>query len=836
MKHFYTPTTMARAFLSLFLMFSFVFVFAQDYTQNNVNYKIDGSTAYVDASPNATGAITILDKITVGGTQYKVTKLDGEAFHNCEGITSVVIPNSVEEIGYHSLCGCSNLVKVTIGTGVTKIGGDSFYNSTSITDVYMSANPETLDWTDVDHDDFKRDGTTICHVDNAAIWVAKFGDIINITFHDDNSVPFSWDFNEDTQTLTISGTDAIPGSHPWSSYYGEIKKIVIENGVPNIGPYAFQDCYACTSVSIPTSVVSIGKAAFYLCSKLAFVHIPSSVKTIGQDAFAGCRSLKSVNIPTGITSIESGTFQSCSSLRSIAIPSTVTIIGSNAFNESGLSNINIPTSVTQIDDDAFSYCPNLTKVNIPATVTNFAYSAFAGCKNLTSINIAAGHPEFKSIDGALYSKEGDRFYMCPAGKKSISLANGVIFINGHAFEGCDYLSSVIIPNSVRTISDYAFAYCNGLTSIDIPASVDEICTCVFSFCENLKTVNVHKSNSTYKSIDGLVYTKDGTKLVTCPGGRQGVNIPSNVTTIVQYAFYGCTNLASITIPNNVTNIEKWSVADCYALKSVTIGSGVTEIDKDAFYHCGNVTDVYCYADPNALQWTDADYDDFKSGKATICHVFNAKLNAFKAKWDKEDDTSTSVRVTFQGDLLPQVTYGTLAGVHLTTYYNSAANVKVDAGTKVFMVSQSGQTLTATEIEDGIINAGQGVILKSDGPTVAMATTTEASSDDYSGNILQGVDVATTPNSSYKYYVLGVQSTTGVLGFFPFSKTSLPAHQAFIKVSSGPSGGYRFDNATGVEELDADLNLDEPIYNLAGQRLGKMQKGINIVNGRKILIK
>ena len=118
---------------------------------------------------------------------------------------------------------------------------------------------------------------------------------------------------DDEGTLTISGTGPMakyhyyPGSSPtdipWYSLRGSVKRVVIGSGVTNIGDYAFYECEALTSVTIPDSVTTIGEGAFYECIALTSVTIPDSVTTIGNSTFSGCEALASVTIPDSVTTI-----------------------------------------------------------------------------------------------------------------------------------------------------------------------------------------------------------------------------------------------------------------------------------------------------------------------------------------------------------------------------------------------------------------------------------------------------------------------------------------------------------------------------------------------------
>ena len=142
----------------------------------------------------------------------------------------------------------------------------------------------------------------------------------------------TWNLSEDG-TLTISGTGDIPGSGdaPWFSRSYEIKKVIIKDGVTNIGNKAFFDYPALTSVEIPNSVTSIGESAFFQCMRLTSVTIGNSLTRIGKRAFENCTALLSVEFPNSLTNIEESAFGNCFVLTSITIPNSVTSIGNNAF-------------------------------------------------------------------------------------------------------------------------------------------------------------------------------------------------------------------------------------------------------------------------------------------------------------------------------------------------------------------------------------------------------------------------------------------------------------------------------------------------------------------------
>ena len=338
--------------------------------------------------------------------------------------------------------------------------------------------------------------------------------------------------------------------------------------VTSIG-FAFYNCSDLTSVAIPNSVTTIGEYAFYGCSGLTSINIPNSVTTIGLAAFNECSGLTSINIPNSVTSIGYGAFDECSGLESIIVENGNTVYDSrencNAIIETetntlilGCKNTVIPNSVTTIGEKAFLECSGLTSITIPNSVTNIGNGAFYDCSGLTSITIP----------------------------------NSVTTIGEEAFWKCSGLTSITIPNSVTIISESAFWRCSGLTSVTIPNSVTNIGNGAFYDCSGLTSITVEKGNLAYNSRENCnaVIDSETNELIL---GCKNTVIPNSVTSIGNYAFYGCYGLTSITIPNSVTSIGYGAFFDCSGLTSViSLIEEPFEIEEYVFYADNYETEPY----------------------------------------------------------------------------------------------------------------------------------------------------------------------------------------------------------------------------------------------------
>lgn len=254
------------------------------------------------------------------------------------------------------------------------------------------------------------------------------------------------------KTLTISGTGVMPDFNfpegnlaPWWNYEalgmltsfgnfkleGELKKVVIKDGVTNVGSYALFFLPAATQVTLPESVTRIGRYGIAMCSKLTGMSIPKGVTEIGDFGLAG-NGLTAVTLPDGLQSLGRGAFDTCTSLTNTTLPAAITAVPGKCFaNCTKLLNVKYAGTVTAIGERAFEGCKSLTKAPIPETVTELGASAFTGCTALTDVTLPAG----------------------------------VTAIPDGCFQGCTALKDMKLPGTVTSVGHNAFTGCTALKDV-----------------------------------------------------------------------------------------------------------------------------------------------------------------------------------------------------------------------------------------------------------------------------------------------------------------------------------------------------------------------------------
>ena len=377
-----------------------------------------------------------------------------------------------------------------------------------------------------------------------------------------------WTLDSDG-VLTIRGSGKMYSNlvcAPWYSQRESIRSVVIEQAVTSIGYRAFYGCSSLTSITIPEGVTSIGNSAFYGCSRLASLFFNGDAPTIDTTAFIDVNAV--AFYPAGNATWESKKLDYGGTLYWSAMELNTEIIATSICGENMMWQLSKGGVLTIKGSGTFkdftlweSYKPMIQQVIFSAAI------------------------EVPTIPA-------NSFYRYQH-LRTITLPDSVTSIGDYAFSSCSSLTSITIPKSVTSIGYWAFSDCSSLTSITIPDGVTSIGNWAFYGCTSLTGIWVGKCNPNYSNDEnGVLYNKEKTRLIQCPGGLSGTYaIPDSVTSIGNYAFYGCSSLTSIIIPDSVTSIGNRAFCGCSSLTSITIPEGVTSIGDKAFSGCSSLTSI-----------------------------------------------------------------------------------------------------------------------------------------------------------------------------------------------------------------------------------------------------
>ena len=448
----------------------------------------------------------------------------------------------------------------------------------------------------------------------------------------------TWSLDDDG-VLTISGNGAM-GDYaptfpaPW--YNLSIKKVIIEDGVTNVGLCAFLGISSIESVSISDSVTEIRNSAFAGCSNLGTIIIPDSVISIEEGAFMMTAWLD--NQPDGLvyankvlytykgdmpeftnlildsdtTAIAGGAFMDCEKLISIEIPDNLIIIGEQAFARCiNLYRVTMGKNVKKIEAYAFESCIQLSEIWIPDSVIYIGENAFEDYSSLGEMNTVIYG--YLGTEAENYAEQYNRSFVCldaenPTGDCFWTLEkNGTLTISGNGTIEDGFLpreiliriEKLIVENGVKRIGNSTFSGCTLLDRVILPDSVAEVGYGAFDGCNNIQFVDIGSSFTQnimeMKSATSIRSAFDSDKLISIDVSDQnpryfssdGILFEKSDNTLVQ-----CPAAKEIiTIPNWTTKIGRGAFLDCNSLTEISIPNGLQCIETEAFADCINLKKI-----------------------------------------------------------------------------------------------------------------------------------------------------------------------------------------------------------------------------------------------------
>ena len=478
----------------------------------------------------------------------------------------------------------------------------------------------------------------------------------------------TWTYDTETQILTISGRGAMTDytsstSMPWVNFKDDIQAVVINQGITNIGKYAFSGCANLNSIIIPDGVTTISGVAFCNCSNLTSVTIPESVTTIGLSAFKNCTSL-SISIPKTVTTIEGkNTFLQVESIEyhgEATPPDGYPAWGAFSFNGSSFIFADNEKTILQY------YIGKGGDIVVPEGVTTIGVEDEKMVFRIWNVATTIIFPE------------------------SVTTINGIVTFD-------QYVKRIYFKNDPDKLT-WDCSKEKGGKTVYCYVSPQTIDIWEKKFSEEVDLGFYFVPNGVEFEQNGVVYilSEDGSATVkgytaSIPNElvipstitKDGVNY--GVTKILQSAFQNCTKLTSVNIPDGVTTIRKQAFYGCHGLTSINIPESVTSIGEGAIWE--SKPEMYWHASPDVFKSVI-----FSSNTPQI-HVPAESLDAFNEKYGSKYNFVGDIKKISNNDIT----------IPAQTYTGTALTPVVKDGEKTLV---EGEDYTITLPEGGCTNVGE----------------------------------------------------------------------------------------------------------------------------------
>ncbi len=547
------------------------------------------------------------------------------AFGNCGTLKRISVPNSVLAVETGAFYGCSQLSDVELGDGLRTLGSGAFYGTPLC--------PAE------DEDDNNYDCKDAYYVDGWLLGLPnnKYAPKTNYQYNQDGSI--KTDENGNQVILSVE-------THLYN--------LEVQPGTVGIAELAFYWYPAIKYTLNSDGEQVVDDAAF--CG-LQTITLPDSLKYINANAFRMCANLTEVYFGSGLEAIDNGAFEICPYLERLEFKenSPLSVIGNYAFNSvprglekplsdyikerfmgrqgddgpinsrlgspyagegSGIHDLNLPSSLKEVGAYAFygsfyyvyyrtlsGYSDNVVYVggwavgtdeegveyiNVAATqpdgkpVVGISNYAFVDGVNIATATLPTSSSAFKYLGMGAFSG-------CMS-LESIEIPDGITEIYPSTFYGCTMLSEITLPSSIRKIDELAFYNCGNALEVQIDEHNEKIGGMVINGLENVTSIGDFAFYGCSTLYD-VTFNSDLEALGAqsfCRAGIKEVTLPGTLSEIKQFAFSNCTDLESVTIEEGVKNIDRFAFRNCTALSEINIPRSVRTIGESAFRGCSNL--------------------------------------------------------------------------------------------------------------------------------------------------------------------------------------------------------------------------------------------------------
>ena len=474
----------------------------------------------------------------------------------CVNLKEVIMPDSIEKIGYYAFCDCKSLQTIEIPDNVKSISRTAFGGCEELREVKLGKNTTYIGY-------------------------YAFGDcskLEKITISDKIETLYSDAFwNTNIKEIVVPESVESISDEYLNLGLNSLEKITVDENNKN---YIVED-----DILYNKEKTKLIKCP---CNKEKQVfEVPDSVVSIANNAFYGCNKLVEVKLGKSVNEIGDYAFSDCSNLQKLIIASKSSDVGNYAFGYR-IKEIVFLDTVESISDRYFKNLSHLEKITVSENNKNYIVE-----------------------DDILYNKEKTELIKCPCNKEAqiLEIPDSVVTIGNNAFFSCDKLVEVKLGKSVSNIGNKAFASCDKLEKLVIPNkssnvaedsflnteikeivlsdTVESIADKYFANLETLEKITVDENNQNYISIDGSLYNKDKTKLIKYLNESQNENavIEKTVTSLGQYAFTYCKYIKNVNLPDGIKEIGDDTFSNCTSLETINLPDSITKIGNKAFYEC-----------------------------------------------------------------------------------------------------------------------------------------------------------------------------------------------------------------------------------------------------------